>query len=251
MYWGPDGAQCDSWSMPSYAPTDAQLMQVAAEAIKSATAKQADACRLLDAGGDPSTVFALAAFAMEELGKSFVCSTLLSQPPEVRAQVGTRWFSDHRLKLTIAFAMVRLFVDEDELPDNLAVFTDQAVTVSAAVNNVKFRALYVDASTDGASILTSEVTESDARALVDLVGSAIDTLTSQGLTLDGTEDPAAYRAFMDRMNQSPERATVELLAAEDPMLVLEQFRGAVRGQGPVPEWLLAMLPSDADTPEAK
>jgi AbiV family abortive infection protein len=233
------------WSMQS-TPNDAQLIKLAAEAVKNATSKQDAARRLLDAGGDPSTAFAVAALAMEELGKSFVCSTLLSQPPEVRTKAGPRMLADHRVKMTIAFAVIRVFVDETELPDNVDDVFDQIEKASATANDEKFRGLYVDAADDGASILTPGASEADARALVDLVGLAIDVLTAQGLTLDGTEDPALFRDLLDHLNHSPGRVVADQLIDADPMMALGQFRDAVRGQGSIPAWFLAVLPPDIE-----
>lgn len=231
--------------MHTVAPNDAQLIKLAAEAVKNAASKQDAARRLLDAGGDPSTAFAIAALAMEELGKSFVCSNLLAQPSaEVRTKAGPRWLADHQVKMAIAFAMIRLFVDEADLPDNADDLFEQIAKASTDTNDEKFRGLYVDAHDDGASIRIPGASETDARALVDLVGRAIDVLTAQGLTLDGTEDPEQFGVFMDHIKTSPGRAAAEQLAGADPLTTLGQFRDAVRNQGPVPAWLLTLLPPD-------
>lgn len=160
-----------------YVPNDAQLIKMAAEAAKNATAKQDAAAKLLDASGDPSTAFAVAALGMEELGKSFLCSYLLAQPPETLAKVAAFMLGNHVIKMHFAATAIRVFVDEADLPDDPAALFEQITTAATTTNDTKFHSLYVDAEADGVTIRTPDATASDARALVVLLGHAIGVLT--------------------------------------------------------------------------
>jgi len=224
-----------------YVPTDAQLIKMAAEAIRNATNKQDSAVKVLDAGGDPSTAFAVAALGMEELGKSIVCSTLFSYVPEARAKAAAPMLGNHEIKMFYAAATIRLFVDETDLPDDPDALFAQITAVATVTNDEKFRSLYVDADADGVSVRIPNATVADARALVDLLGHAISALTEKGLTLTGEEDPADFRAFMDHLNDN--RAQAEQLIDADPVGAFDGLKAMTRGEA-APEWLINMAPPE-------
>ncbi len=239
---GTDQAKCEGRAMPQkYVPTDAQLIKMAAEAVKSAANKQDTAAKVLDAGGDPSSAFALAALGLEELGKSFVCSTVLSRPVETRAKDAALMLASHAIKMQVAVMAIRVFVDEADLPDDAGALFAQITATATSTNAKKFDNLYVDAVEDGVTIRTPNATVDDARALADLLGSAISALTEKDLTLTGEEDPARFRTLMDHLNTNREPA--ERLLDEDPLAFLGGFRAMTRGEA-VPEWLIEMAPPD-------
>lgn len=224
-----------------YAPNDSQLIRLSAEAVKNAARKQDSAAKLLAADGDPSTAFAVAALGMEELGKSFVCSTLLSQPPQTREKASAALLSSHQAKMYYASTVIRLFVDEAELPADPDALFAQIAAAAEDTNEQKFHGLYVDAEEDGVGIRTPDATLSQARALVDMLGHAISALTAKGLTLTGEEDPAEFRSYMDHLNHN--RAQAEQLIDENPLAVFDGFRAVTNGQTP-PQWLIDLAPPD-------
>lgn len=223
-------------------PNELQLFKLAAEAVRNAANKQSVAATMLAAGGSAPEAFSLAALGLEELGKAVLCSALLTMPPAVRSEVDPWMLDRHLDKLAAAYFTIRLFVDEIDLPQDVDAFFAQIAQASADASDVKLRGLYVDAADDGTSIKTPDTSESDARALVELVGRAGDVLKSHHLVLDGSEDPTDFLAWIGQMHQNTDYAAIGQQADANPMALLQEFRTAVLNDWPLPAWLLSALP---------
>lgn len=60
--------------------------------------------------------------------------------------------------------------------------------------------------------------------------------------MDGTEDPAEFRTYMDHLNRN--RVQAEQLIEADPVAAFGGFRALARGEAITPEWLIALAPSE-------
>lgn len=224
-------------------PDEPHLIKLSVAAIKHAREYLEDAEALLDRGRWPAALVD-AALGLEEMGKSYMCISALVLPAEQReAYAAGFWknFDSHIAKALVAQTPL-ITVMAATAPSPATLFADLEAA-STALNNAKFKALYVDVADDGELSEPDEVTEADARAAVEQLGRALNDSHAMGLSFEDA-DPAIVVEFLAwwRRNGDPS-AFMELAETDaDAARMLIEAREMIRGDGPVPEWIRRSLP---------
>lgn len=185
------------------------MAALAAEAVVNGNRLLGEAQTLLEIGAWPSS-YALATLAFEEIGKAYLCTTVLGLPSDIMDGPGFwRAFRSHEAKLKFAHIMAALVGSAG--PASTVGETFQAATDAAVGDNsAKFRGLYVDYA-DGAVLRPADVDESRARTMVELVDEVLAfarPLYSIDNLLGLLNAPAEVRAeFQNRMRRLVERVS--------------------------------------------
>jgi AbiV family abortive infection protein len=219
-------------------PDDAEFVRICVAAGASAASKLQAATALLAAELWPEA-FYNAALGLEEIGKAYLCLGLLTVPPKYRGDITpkefTALFNGHSEKASLAHMVLRGILDEDA-PDTVTQWVEEAVAAGIVTNDMKFRALYAEPGANGTVLAPSDVTEAAARWVVERLGKVAGWLTP---TLSGLDEDPDFLPFVVQARDNLDAAVLGL----DEDGLLSEVRGAIQG-GELPQWLLGILPAE-------
>ncbi|MEU6988535.1 AbiV family abortive infection protein [Streptomyces sp. NPDC046324] len=185
--------------LPDPEETDRVLITLASEAHKHARQHLIAARAVLDAG-IWSVAFANVALVLEELGKALICTSALSQPHEQRL-ANEEWFrkafNSHEMKALCAF--MTLGMVNEEMPEGLEELFKLALRDARRTHKNKMRGFYTDSNASGHVLKPSDITEEQARQLLQVV-EALMTLSAE--SEEALEDPEGYLRVLGRMRQN-------------------------------------------------
>lgn len=186
-----------------------------------------------------------AALGLEEIGKSYLCVSTLVMPAEMReAQTAEFWkrFDSHIAKAMVAQTPLAT-VMAATAPAPATLFAD-IEAASAKINDAKFRGLYVDVDGDGELSEPDDVTEADAREVVEKLDRILNDSLAMGLSFEDA-DPTTVVEFLAwwRENGDMNAFATEPETEVDVARMLIEARDMVRGEGPIPPWMLAAFPA--------
>jgi AbiV family abortive infection protein len=190
--------------------------------------------------GEWPSAFADAALALEEFGKAYLCVTALGMPPAIRAEFAKDFgksFIRHDRKLAIAQLMLDMHSGDAE-PSMSALLT-AADKRARTINETKFRSLYVDFSDDGRLLKPSEVTEEQARGMVDTTHELLGKI--EPLATEARNDPAGFVAFVRQWQSGLDLDAIAAAYEADPDGLIAQLRAVLRDEGPAPGFLTGGL----------
>jgi AbiV family abortive infection protein len=224
-------------------PSDRRLIELAVAAVRHAREQLQDAEALL-ARGRWASALVDAALGLEEMGKSYLCTSALTLPVELHeSEAAAFWkmFDSHTVKAV--FAQVPLATYIAAAPPNLTTLLADITASGAKVNDAKFRGLYVDVDDEGEMAEPDDVTENDARAVVDQLARALDDSRARGLSFEDA-DPAEVAEFIAWWRETGDPgALIDPAKTEDDVArMLVEMRALVRDEGPTPAWLRQALP---------
>jgi AbiV family abortive infection protein len=223
-------------------PDDGELAGIAAAAGESAASKL-KAATLLFGAGQWAEAFYNAALGFEELGKAYLCITIVVIPGKYRSELSARDFSEmfnrHGVKAAVGHIVLRSMVDQDA-PAAVTDTMAEAATAATQTNGTKFRGLYVDLGADGTLLHPRDVTEADACWMVGRLQTLYDWMSP--ICREVGQDPE----FLTLLQQAREKIDADAVGSAfdaDPDLWLRELRGAVRAPGVVrPPWIAGALP---------
>ncbi|WP_228978576.1 AbiV family abortive infection protein [Streptomyces sp. DH12] len=179
--------------------TDRLLVQLATEAVKNARSLQASARAVRD-GRQWPMAFSVAALALEELGKSSLCVSMLGMPDAMRAEMRPkfpRFFNSHEAKAACAHALLAMVAGP--VPESVDRLMEEAIMAAASTNAVKFRGLYVDYTAIGDILTPQDVTAEQAQQMIDIVEAALEQAVA---VEESMERPDVYLGLVRRMRAS-------------------------------------------------
>ncbi|MGW2444972.1 AbiV family abortive infection protein [Streptomyces sp. NPDC001675] len=191
--------------LPDPEETDRVLLKLASEAHKHAR-QQLIAARAVFDVGVWSVAFANAALVLEELGKAMLSTSALMQPHEQRLESAEFFRSacnSHEMKAFYAFMMLSM-VNED-MPEEMEELFKLALRSARRTHKNKMRGLYTDANASGHVLKPSDITEEQARQMLQVVESVM------ALSVDSEEaleDPEAYMRTVRRIRKTEAYQTV-------------------------------------------
>ncbi|KOG19737.1 hypothetical protein ADK34_24460 [Streptomyces viridochromogenes] len=217
--------------------TDRVLITLASEAHKHARQHLIAARAVLDVG-IWSVAFANAALVLEELGKAMICTSALLQPHEQRLaneEVFRKAFNSHEMKAFYAFMMLGMM--NEEMPEGMEELFKLALRDARRTHKNKMRGFYTDANSSGHVLKPSDITEEQARQILQVV-EAVMALSAE--SEEALEDPEVYMRVLGRMRQSEAYQAVYAEMDDDSLAELgaqtiTMARLLVRAEVPFPE----------------
>ncbi|MEU2487051.1 AbiV family abortive infection protein [Streptomyces sp. NPDC012617] len=179
--------------------TDRVLIALASEAHKHARQQLIAARAVLDVG-IWSVAFANAALVLEELGKAMLCTSALVQPHEQRLASEDSFraaFNSHEAKAFHAFMLLGMV--NEEMPEEMEELFKLALRDARRTHKNKMRGFYTDASSSGHVLKPSDITEEQARQMLQVV-EAVMALCAD--SEEALKDPEAYLRILAQMRQS-------------------------------------------------
>jgi len=221
-------------------PDDAELVRLASASCESAESKL-KAAKLLLEGDQWPEAFATAALGFEEMGKAYLCLTVVGIPVQFRDDLPPKQFaalfSGHTAKAQFAHLVLQFLVDDDAP----VVVTDLLARAEAAAertNETKFRGLYVDLGPDGILLHPKDVSEADARWMVDRLRQLL-SWAPMSAGLGGDPD---FLSFVSQYRDNLDVVGIAAAIDSDPSAWANELRAAIHGKGPAPVWLASALP---------
>jgi AbiV family abortive infection protein len=150
-------------------PPAEDLLALFLAAVSNARGLLADADFLMDAGSAPRA-HALAVFAAEELGKAKLCMIAFAVPGGADAKVFWDEFYTHETKLLRELGVQDLLLQEGVASMMEAI--SRLPSESQATHKRRVRGLFVDYR-DGAILLPDEVSEQEARQVINDVRASL------------------------------------------------------------------------------
>jgi len=223
-------------------PDDGELAGIAAAACESAVSKLKAAMLLFGARQWAETYYN-AALGFEELGKAYLCMTMVMIPVQYRSEVSPREFSElfngHAAKASFGHLVLRSLVDQDA-PAAVTDMLAEAEAAATQTNTTKFRGLYVGLGADGTLLHPKDVVEADARWMVDRLQTLNDWMSPMCIELG--QDPD-FLAFIQQFRENIDADALGAAFDADPNLWLQQLRGLVQAPGAIlPSWIADALP---------
>ncbi|MGW2018745.1 AbiV family abortive infection protein [Streptomyces sp. NPDC001927] len=219
---------------PDPEATDRVLVNLADEAQKHAREQLRAAKAILGAGIWP-IAFANAALALEEMGKSILCLSVLTWPDAKRQEAAEGFkaaVNDHEFKAFCVYFVLGIVGEEP--PEGLEQLFKKARTNARQTNRRKFRALYADSNATGHVLSPQDVTEEQAGEMVRIVEKVV------GLSQDAADalaDPDAYLAFLRQMRVMDPSGSMWDATEDDVAGVISAMRAIVLGEVDVGEAL--------------
>ncbi|MGW6456536.1 AbiV family abortive infection protein [Streptomyces sp. NPDC055078] len=185
--------------LPDPEETDRVLIALADQAQSHARKQLRAAQAILDTGIWP-IAFANAALALEEMGKSVLCLSVLIWP-DAKRQAAAEGFraavNDHEFKAFCVYFVLGIMGEEP--PEGLEQLFKQARADARRTNRRKFRSLYTDSNATGNILSPQDITEEHARDMVRIVEMAMT------LAVDSEEAlsrPSDYLAMVRRFRET-------------------------------------------------